>query len=60
MSWLKPIYLRKRKEKMNKQKLLLSLSAIILMSLSVTACETMEGAGRDIEDGGEAIQRAAN
>jgi predicted small secreted protein len=45
---------------MNKQKILLSLSAIILMSLSVTACETMEGAGRDIEDGGEAIQRAAD
>ena len=33
---------------------------IALASLSLAACETMEGAGEDIEDAGEAIQKKAN
>jgi predicted small secreted protein len=31
-----------------------------VMSLLVAGCETTKGAGRDIEKGGEAIQRTAN
>lgn len=34
----------------------LSLTAI----LGLTACETVEGAGRDIEDAGQAISEAAD
>jgi predicted small secreted protein len=30
------------------------------LSLLVAGCETTKGAGRDIEKGGEAIQRTAN
>lgn len=38
---------------------ILSLLVLILMSLSVTACNTVEGAGRDIEAAGEEIQEEA-
>jgi predicted small secreted protein len=33
--------------------------AIVLVAFFATACNTMEGAGRDIEKGGEKIQGAA-
>ncbi len=36
------------------------LGLFALASLSLTACETMEGAGQDIEKAGEAIQKKAN
>lgn len=37
-----------------------SLPALVLFgALGLAACETVEGAGRDIEDAGEAIQDAA-
>lgn len=36
---------------------LLSLAAL---SLGLTACNTVEGAGRDLERGGEMVQDAAN
>lgn len=39
---------------------LLSLLALATLTLGLSACETVEGAGRDIENGGEAIQRAAD
>ena len=29
------------------------------MTLSLTGCETLDGAGRDIENAGEAVQNAA-
>jgi predicted small secreted protein len=29
------------------------------MTVSLTGCETMDGAGRDIENAGEAVQSAA-
>lgn len=35
----------------------LSLAAV---SLTLTGCETLDGAGRDIENAGEAVQDAAN
>ncbi len=31
-----------------------------IMILSLSACETIKGAGKDIEDGGEWIQRKAS
>lgn len=36
------------------------LSVLALFTLPITACNTLEGAGEDIERGGEEIQEAAN
>ncbi|GAB3032905.1 entericidin A/B family lipoprotein [Bowmanella dokdonensis] len=36
------------------------LIAMLLVLLSSIGCATMEGAGEDIEDAGEAIQEEAN
>jgi entericidin B len=33
---------------------------VIVSVLSTTACNTMQGIGKDIERGGQAIERAAN
>lgn len=38
----------------------LSILALCALCLGLTACETIEGAGRDIQKAGGAIQRAAN
>lgn len=38
---------------------LFKLIAILLFTGSVAACNTMEGAGEDIESGGEAISEGA-
>lgn len=32
---------------------------IVFMGLSLSACETMEGAGRDIQHAGQAVEGAA-
>ncbi len=32
----------------------------VLASLSLTACNTFEGVGKDVERGGEKIQKAAD
>lgn len=45
---------------MKKQIKLFTILSLALVSLGVSACETINGAGRDIEKGGEAIQRAAD
>ena len=37
-----------------------TLITLIIAGLSLSACETVEGAGRDIESTGESIQRSAN
>jgi entericidin B len=39
-----------------------TLSAIVLVVLAVlsTACNTVQGLGKDIERGGQAIEKAAN
>ncbi len=47
-----------RKERVMKK--LLMLVAIVMSVFSVTACNTMQGAGEDIERGGEKIQDAAD
>ena len=39
---------------------ILSLLAIIGFALGITACNTVEGAGEDIEDSGEWIQEQAD
>ncbi len=39
---------------------LFTLTSLIIIGLSLSACETVEGAGRDIENTGESIQRSAN
>lgn len=36
------------------------VAALAVLSISLTACETMEGAGRDIEHAGESVQDAAD
>lgn len=38
----------------------LTLTAIGIACLGLGACETLDGAGQDIENAGESIQRAAN
>ncbi len=37
-----------------------TLLSLAVMSLGLAACETMEGAGRDIEHAGESVQDAAD
>lgn len=39
---------------------LLTLALLLIASTQLVACNTMEGAGRDVERGGEAIQDAAD
>ena len=34
--------------------------SLVVVGLGLTACETIEGAGRDIEHAGEAVQDAAD
>ena len=38
----------------------LSLLTLVVLGLSVSACNTVDGAGQDIENAGEAVQDAAN
>lgn len=38
---------------------ILSFTALLIASLSVSACETIHGAGQDIEHAGEHVQDAA-
>lgn len=38
---------------------LIKLFAIVLLTGSVAACNTMEGAGEDVEAGGEAVSEGA-
>lgn len=45
---------------MNVIKVLSLLFAIVVLELNLTACETVHGAGRDIEHAGESVQEAAD
>ncbi len=49
---------KKRNRHMKNKIKFMTILAFATLSLSLTACETLEGAGRDIEKGGEAIQDA--
>jgi predicted small secreted protein len=44
---------------MLQKKKIMTVIFIALIGLSLTACETMDGAGRDIEHAGESVQDAA-
>ena len=41
---------------MNRTRQLLSLLALVALAVSTTGCNTVEGAGKDIERAGEEIQ----
>lgn len=43
-----------------KLKTIFALALLSLASFSVAACNTVEGAGRDVENAGEAVQDAAD
>ncbi|GFE66918.1 entericidin A/B family lipoprotein [Litoreibacter roseus] len=38
----------------------LRITALLVTLLAVSACNTLDGVGRDVEEGGEAIQDAAS
>jgi len=42
------------------KKISLAVSAILILASLMTACNTIHGAGQDIEAGGHAIAKAAN
>lgn len=42
------------------KKIIWTLSAVILLSCLLTACNTLQGAGQDISNGGHAISNAAS
>ncbi|HRE17557.1 MAG TPA: entericidin A/B family lipoprotein [Rhodocyclaceae bacterium] len=42
------------------QKKILTVLAALTAVLALGACNTVQGIGKDIEKGGEALQRAAN
>ena len=35
-------------------------SLVVAMALSMTACNTVKGIGKDLQEGGEAIEKAAD
>lgn len=39
---------------------LLKVAFVVLFAFSVTACNTMSGAGKDIQKGGEKLENAAD
>lgn len=39
---------------------ILTMAFIAISGLSISACNTIEGAGQDVENAGEAVQDAAN
>jgi len=43
-----------------KKNLTVTMLLVLALVLLIQGCNTMHGAGKDIEEGGEAIQRAAD
>ena len=41
-------------------KTIVSVLSILIVSLGLTACNTMKGFGQDVEKGGEKVQNAAD
>lgn len=39
---------------------IITVFALGTMSMALSACETLEGAGKDVENAGQSIQSAAN
>jgi entericidin A len=44
---------------MNRSRQILSLLAVLAFAASTTACNTVEGAGRDIQGAGERVEETA-
>lgn len=44
---------------MSQKNKIITILVLVAIGLGLTACETMEGAGRDIEHAGESVQDAA-
>ena len=40
------------------KKFIITVTALIILSLGITACETIKGAGRDLQNAGQAIDDA--
>jgi predicted small secreted protein len=45
---------------MNRMCKYLIILTLTTFSLGLTACETVDGAGRDIENAGQAVQKSSN
>lgn len=45
---------------LNRIRLCLTIAVVTTAVLCLAACNTMEGAGRDVEDAGQAVQDAAD
>lgn len=45
---------------MNKMLKNLVILALTISTIALTACETVDGAGRDIENAGEAVQKSTH
>lgn len=45
---------------MKAMKSLIAIGGALLVTLAIAGCNTMEGAGEDIEAAGKAVQKAAN
>jgi entericidin B len=41
-------------------KTIVSVLSILILSLGLTACNTMKGLGQDVEKGGEKVQNSAD
>ncbi len=44
---------------MKNNKTFLTLTCLLLSGAALTGCQTVEGAGQDIENAGESVQQAA-
>lgn len=45
---------------MLKSRTLFVMASLLVLGLGLSACNTVDGAGRDIERAGESVQNAAN
>jgi len=45
---------------MHRVKTIIYITLLVILSLEVWGCNTMQGAGQDIQKGGAAIERAAD
>ena len=50
----------KKGNKMSKKKQVLTLAFLAVTGFGLSACQTVDGAGRDIEKAGESIQDSSN
>jgi predicted small secreted protein len=58
MKWFLGAYLTQRRRKMNVKRYVWGVLMIAL--LAMTGCNTMEGAGEDVQKAGKSIEKAAD